>query len=601
MISYIEDALASVKKLKGIQFVKGDGFYNESFDTAYEILDNFYKGYNHVILDALPQQGKTSVMEMIFRIINFKKMYELMNIDRCIYVTADDGAGDTSLVNQTKDDFEEHGKLYKPTLPIVFLKRSDAKKYKDSLKKAILMIDESHYGTRDINSVVQKFLNCKGASFRAEKCLKENNVYVVSVSATTQNERFGDNELKLKKIVHLKPGKGYVGVKEFNSWNCIKGLTETQYVEDYDSLNNFLKMERKRLLEVYEKTGVAKCIIMRVYDKPKKGWASDSIEFKNITKKNGFKYKIFSADKTKIDYDAIEDFIGINCKEFDENGKKFPLVIIKGAYSFGIRISTKRKKYIGTCYDVRKDGCSTEATEQGLLGRCCGYGCTKKDFEGIVFYISLSHFNGIIANRVEGNNEFCSPLKYKEEVKVEECDYNQWKDRGDKDRIYVFYNGTYIFQENITDEFFKRHKEFNYDSLFNDVNNSSEPYLKDIIDKFCQEHSIQGFEMIYDRRRFTNNTKNIERHTTAAYSKVVVNNIRRSFARNKRLSKEDLAISRAVVLSTFVDIRNADKKTKKGIKIIIRRGHIGFGKVMKNGSLKIKPPKKYEGFDTNVK
>ena len=77
-------------------------------------------------------------------------------------------------------------------------------------------------------------------------------MYVVSVSATTQNERYGDSELKLKHVVTLKTGENYIGIKDFINNNILKPISKDEFVDDYEKLNVFLKKQRQKLNKIYK-------------------------------------------------------------------------------------------------------------------------------------------------------------------------------------------------------------------------------------------------------------------------------------------------------------------------------------------------------------
>lgn len=584
--------LGSIKSLKS-SFI-GDFFYSEHFDAAIEILSimaSTEPNTNHIILDAPTQSGKTSVMEMVYRILNYKELYRKYKIDNVIYLTADNGSGNGSLKMQTKDRFEKHWKKYTHSLPINFLKRSDLKNYEDELENTLLIVDETQYGWREIESMCQRFLQKNGVNFTAGACLCENNTFILSVSATTQNERYGDRELQLKPIVYLKTGKGYIGFKDFLEMGVVKPLTKENFIDDYEKLDNFLSEQRKKLKKIYKETRIAKCIIIRLFDNKKTNFVTDSEEFEEVVDNNGFTFQVITCKDSKIDYTSLQHDIYWYCDNYKDNGSKFHIIFIKNAFSYGITIDKKIKKLIGTCYDVRKDANSTEATEQGLLGRMSGYGCTKSDFEGLEIFVNEFHLNGIKANVVYGNNPYSMPLKKNFLEKIVECDKKEWN--GEEENISIFFDKKNIYEGEDIDFFFKKHKEFDYKSLF-----SSEPLkvtqsvLKPIIIAFCEEFGIKCSYVLDSRKIKDRRGKILD----------FFNNGRLGISKAKRASKmlERLADEKENGIIFYVDIREANKKTKNGIKIFFKQGHFGYSKIEDSEVFKANKSKYFKGYDTSI-
>lgn len=590
--------LTNIKKSKK-SFI-GDFFYSEHFDAAIEILSimaSSNPNTNHIILDAPTQSGKTSVMEMVYRILNYKELYAKYGISNVIYLTADNGSGEGALKFQTEERFKKHWKKYEHTLPIRFLKRSDLNKYANSILNTLIIVDESQYGWREIESMCQKFLQKNGVNFTSGNCLCENNTYILSVSATTQNERYGDSELQLKPIVTLKTGSGYIGFKEFIEMGVIKPLMSCDFIDSYDKLDDFLGQQAKKLKNIYKKTKVAKCVILRLFDNRKSGFETNSEEFEDIVENNGFTFQLITCRDSKIDYNALQNSIFRNSFNYIKNGRKFHLVVIKNAFSYGITIDEDIKKLIATCYDVRKDYYSTEATEQGLLGRMSGYGCKKEDFEGLEIFVNEFHYNGIKLDKIYNSNEFSSPIKNVEKIDKVECNYDEWD--GDFKNISLFIDKDYMYEGASIDDFFKRHKEFDYEALFkpeSTPNDSSRtPFVKEIITTFCEEYGIDNYKIIYDRRRIVIYNSKTER---LLHCKSVMIHKHNAGKLYKTIVEE--AINKTSAITAFIDITSSNKKTKKGIKIFIRKWHIGFAKKTPIVVEKRGKRKKYSGYDTSV-
>ncbi len=591
--------------LRKIKFAKkyllGSEFHNEHFDAAIEILDIMASKEphtNHIILDAPTQSGKTSVMEMVYRVLNFEQINKFYGIEQVIYMTADNGSGEGSLKFQTIDRFKNHWKNYVHSIPIDFLKRSDFDKFNHVMDNTLIMVDESQYGWREVYSKGQRILQVNGINFCSVEELQKRNTYILSVSATTQNERYGDSELKLKPIVRLKTGKGYLGFEDFFNSGIVKSVKKEDFIDNYEKLNNFLEKQYKRLNAIYKKTNVAKCVILRLVDNKRKGFLTDSEEFSNIVEANGFTHKLIISRDSKIDYVSLQSNIYYNCNNFNENGKKFYLVVIKYAFSYGITIDTKVKKLIGTCYDVRKDTNSTEATEQGLMGRMSGYGCTLEDFEDLEIYVNETHYNGIKECVINNANEYSRPLKSCSKTIRVKCE------KKESNAIVLFNNNErkpLEFKGEIVDDWIKKNKkELDFKPLFGEENIaaiSSKPYLRIIAEKFLKDIGVfdkMGFgdDFFDSRRKRSDRDMYAERMCT---DNPLLTNGCRSVWQTEEKAKKGV-----ICWGALFDITKADKKTMKGLIIRIPYGSVGFAKTIEVSSLKMNKGKMWSGYNTNI-
>lgn len=597
MNTYFINKLKSKRKA-----LVGKSFHNEHFKAAIDILKIMASdkpNTNHIILDAPTQSGKTSVMEMVYRLLNFEDLYKKYNIDNVIYMTADNGSGKGALKFQTKERFEEHWKTYIHTLPIEFLKRSDFDKYPHSIAKTLIIADESQYGWREITSKGQTLLRLNGVDFISGNSLQKNNTYILSVSATTQNERYGDSELSLKPIVKLEVGKGYIGFEDFFEMGCIKPVYEENFINTYEKLDNFLGEQAKKLKQIYKDTGVSKCVILRLFDNKKNGFYTDDTEFENIVTNNGFTFDVITCKESKIDYPQIEMSIYYNCNHYKENGRKFHLVVIKNAFSYGITIKPETKRLIATCYDVRKDLNSTEATEQGLLGRMSGYGCKKADFEGFDIYVNETHYNGIKECRINGTNEYSTPLKSFEKTVRVKCEIEGWD--GNKKNIVVWNNNErkpHVFSGEIVDKYVKKYPNKNdIKKLFQKeaIENNGESIIGKFIYGFLKEIGFKGYTKnnVFELRRRT------EANDTHANRICTSNPIIGSLSRPNWQTEEN-AKNNSFAWGGLIDVVNADPKTQKGMIIKIPYGHVGFAKKDDVKSLKAKKIKKWSGYNTSL-
>lgn len=595
-----------IKKIKEQKKkILGKDFFSEQFEAAIEILKIMASekpNTNHIILDAVTQSGKTSVMEVIYKILNLDRLYEKFGITNVIYMTADNGSGKGALKFQTKSRFENHWKNYIHTLPIEFLKGSDFDKYLHAAKNTLIMVDESQYGWREITSRGQRFLQINGVNFCSTDELQKMNTYILSVSATTQNERYGDNELRLKPIVKLKTGKGYIGFEDFFNCGVVKPVTDDNFINSYEKLDAFLGVQSKKLKDIYKKTGISKCIILRLFNNKKNDFIVDSEEFAFIANNNGFTLDVVTCKESKIDYSQIEQSIFYNCYHYKDNGMKFHLVVIKNAFSYGITIKPETKKLISTCYDVRKDVNSTEATEQGLLGRMSGYGCKKSDFEDLEIFINETHYNGIKECMINLSNEFSTPLKsYEKSVNVK-CERKEWD--GDKKHIMLFNNSKrkpLIFEGKVVDDWVKDvKKRMNILPLFEEEDISptgKKSFLRTLAEDFLKKQGVykkMGFnDNFFDSRR-QRKEKDLHAERMCTQDPLLTNGCRSGWQTEEKAENEEIC------WGALFDITKANPKTLKGLVIKIPYGHVGFAKTIQTTSLKNKKRKLYSGYDTTI-
>ena len=581
--------------------ILGKNFFSEQFNAAIEILKIFAsrkKHTNHAILSAPTQTGKTSVMQLLYRILNYmvgrSRVCDRYGIKKVIYLTSDNGSGKGSLKNQTMNRFDDLCNTYSDTLKIEFLKRSDLDRYDGDVSDTMILVDESQYGWREVQSVCQRFFQKNGINFRSCDDLERFNTYVVSVSATTQNERFGDSVMKYKPIVKLKPGKGYVGYDDFFECGMIKPVTDEQFINTYDKYSELLGLISKKLKKIYRETGIAKCAILRIYNNKKNNFYTDSDEFIRISNDKGFTVENITYNEAKIDYVQIQNSIYTNSGLFEANGKKFHLLIIKNAFSYGITIRPEIKKLIGFCYDVRKDVFSTEATEQGLLGRMTGYYDINL-INGLNIYINETHYNGI-KETTEGNNPYSSPMIPTSKCVKVKCSRKKWD--GNISNIVVWNNEKcepLVLEGKKVDDFFNENKDkLPIDELFDKEHKCDTYTLSKIRDLFIKEVRLPiklDKKMNIDTRRCIKDNDPFA--TKALYSNPMITH----HARTKWKSEENEG---RTAFSFIIDIRKANKRALKGIEILIAYGNVGFATIKEEFIYKSRKKKVYSGYDTTL-
>lgn len=217
-------------------------------------------------------------------------------------------------------------------------------------KNSLILIDESHYGS-DKDQILDKFLRqiLKINPNGDNAPLKENNIYVVSISATPMSEFINANVSDFsKKIVPLKNATGYYGICDMFVNNKIFNAYDLKP----DSIDKFLDKTLNN-----KKTGY---ILVRCNQKQQ-----DSIE-----KKIGDRMLDFnrSIDYNSLSKKNILDNQGIN-DILTKTPSKKTIIYLKGLLRAGKRVDTRNVIMV---HDTATSNVDT--TVQSLLGRCCGYG-----------------------------------------------------------------------------------------------------------------------------------------------------------------------------------------------------------------------------------
>lgn len=596
-------------------FVKkySDKYYIEHYNAVKNIIISIVEhNQNHIILKAPTQSGKTTVMTLLYLICNDSFIRTKLGIKRIIYLTGDN---QVELSNQNMQRFWEQCCLPKPPIrisgknsclitevydkmneyedkgriPFIMIRNQDCSKFKkllNSLSNTLIMVDESHYGTRQLTSQVNKLLQNFGKDFSGDpKKLLKANTYILSVSATPYNEESADDSNNngdlLKGIVEYRPGKEYIGFSGLYHKNMIEGVNDNSVVKDIDKFTDFLKEQRAKMDEIYAETKRKCAMIVRMQGEKTVLRDIGKNGLKKIASKYGFDIKIITSEVENIDYFSAYDMIRFSQFEGGDN----VLVIVKQGFSYGISIPDDIKPLIATIYDFRpnsgKDS-TTDSTEQGLLGRMTGYhpfGINKylKIYINQVMLLGLYgyHITREIdtpnipnaknikcrCTREEWDNRIYQPTKTKDADKVK------------KSYIVLWNNSTsvpLIFNGKVVDDFFERHPEFDYKELF-DVTKTSpikNNTIAPIAEAFNREVLKDRFKTsIVDARRQTSDDDQIAKNL--GYTTPILSNSSRwSWRIPENEGKEGWAF--------IADIRN--RKGKKGIEIRIPWGHIGFSK-----------------------
>lgn len=395
---------------------KNNSIFPNQIKAAKDILTYFDMSYprcNHLILKGRTQAGKTGVLTSLYNIIVKYNLASKMNVNKVIYLTADNSMG---LPSQTKERIMEqcfmdsNRSLEEQDIPFYVMRNEDMKNKEKNLKfweidleNTIIFIDESHYGTSKDGNILIKYLNAQGITLRNNTDLADKNIYIISTSATPYNEIYSDL-LKCKGIITLDQGDDYIGIEDFYKQGQIEFVNQCDKICDRYSFEIYLNKIYNYFKELEERTGERKSCIMRLT--PSEDFTKEAIQY--YAGKCGFNVEYFDSSKTGIiDYKWFENQVERNSQ--NKSGKYF-LAIIKGALRMGVSIN-KCKKYIGAIYDYSDNKLSPEITEQGLLGRISGH-YEDDNWKNKLIFISKSHgesllnyYNDTKVSEVEGLTE----------------------------------------------------------------------------------------------------------------------------------------------------------------------------------------------------
>lgn len=418
--------------------------------------DNGYPKCNHKIIEGLTQAGKTGVYKAAIMFLKLYGLIPVLNIKTFYYVTGDNGKemSGKNVELLRKCFLEDFGCNF------IAMKNSELRNNleHEHVTNSLLFIDECHWGVEDKKNVLIKWLISKDLDMHNDPKLVEKSVFIVSNSATPFSEEMSDiagTKQVIKLNVDEWNGKtGYVGIKHYCANNAF-----VEYVAN-DSIKDDCIEIRKHLDEVKEKTGKEKVVIARIYDKRYKRVKDELNKY--------FKVKeFFSSNTSSIDYAAMEEIM-LTGPSNNLTDKPI-MIVVKGAYTMGIRIKPEAKKNIGAIYDVRCNCSGKKArkgivsTIQGLLGRITGY-WNSDDWKDIRIWVHECARVNLVGYYYE--QQLSTPVAIKRDVFVP----------GDGDIIGIVPERTYTFSNvpmfagNIKDEIVKYLE--NNDSLYSSMINA---------------------------------------------------------------------------------------------------------------------------------
>lgn len=397
--------------VKGLEKFREDGEFSifrktkEPFDNqidcALDILCTFSNKrprHNYVVVKGNTQAGKTGVFISLINIVYKMQLYaSYLNINKIFYITGDNSVQikrqtTGSILDGCLVELEE---MSENGLEIIILKQSDMKPRKwekfgiTNIENAMIFIDESHYGSSKEKNILPTWLNMGGLSLRNDSDLIKKKVYIISNSATPYGEIESDLA-QTKQYVTLKAGKGYKGLWDFNFDSVEKEI----FSRNMETINEYLSKWYRHLARNERDKKKTKCVVARI---PSKKFLKN----KTLIEKFFDVVEINSSGGT-IDYKSMEYAIMSYCncgfgrtKMEGSRKKKFLMVIVKGGLRMGVRINEDAKNHIGVIYDFTAGDYNVVATEQGLLGRICGYR-KGSDYKDTIVCVKKSHEDALL-------------------------------------------------------------------------------------------------------------------------------------------------------------------------------------------------------------
>lgn len=363
---------------------------------------NEYKDRNNwAMLCAEMQVGKTGVGPALTNILwtvkyKGKVLANYFGIKKVIYIT---GMNFTDLHNQTANRIIRQtigltinkfvngvGEIKnKENTGWVFInKNSDTKAQLNvsfdgiDLNGCLILIDEAHWGSDEDNVLTRFFEDNK---FRTTwgnlPQVKKNKTYVVSVSATNQEELLSDIS-NIKNKVILESGKNYYGTRQFLGLKLVKEATKDDFINNKLTHEYPIMTYIKDALIRINKNNKKGVVFIRLRNSPRK---LELINNKFI--KDNFELFDLDTNKTKkIEYAEVSNKIEQMLNGFIEK----PIIFfVKGAFTAGMTIEKEYKDYVYLVHDYSP---AHNPTMQGLFGRMCGYRLEPKTVSNTIFYVN---------------------------------------------------------------------------------------------------------------------------------------------------------------------------------------------------------------------
>jgi hypothetical protein len=396
-------------KLEDIQVPNSKGtdgeIFEDQFLAAIEMLcgmlsffpedgENEHNARNrHGLLSAQPQSGKTGFQGALYNILIITGLWDYWGLENILLIT---GMDDNALREQTADrvelqfigigdcDIDSGVKDKNKTINsrVKVWKRIDLKRATENgvvCRNAIILIDEAHFGSGEF-SILNKFFKSNGINWKNTQELRNNQLHIISISATNFSEIYSD-EYSTKRHVVLRVGSGYYGSVKFIDNGQVNNASKCDFLLNKETetypIVDIVKKEHRRMVESGRKKGL---FLVRVTTKKESKLIEDLFIQENFNKPLKLDSK-----KGAIDLERFEERIQNMILRPDE---KSELVVIKGALRAGITIPEWIKDVTVMIYDNNTNPASTS---QGLFGRYNGYRKNEELAKFTNCYVNKQH------------------------------------------------------------------------------------------------------------------------------------------------------------------------------------------------------------------
>lgn len=384
--------------------------FDNQIDSAKEIIYNYYTKQNRwCLLFAEMQSGKSGTFFSIPYIISRNQLLinklgiNMWESEANVYLLT--GMNEKELIEQFETDISSFTgmdikkNIFHNSEMRKFLQKPKKDWSNDDImiidrikKNSLILIDESHYGS-DKKQILNQFLTkIIGISPNGDnKYLIDNNIYVVSISATPMAEflNASTSEFK-KKIIPLKNSDGYYGILEmFENGRLHKAYD----LKDKSSVDKFID----KIININNVGYVLVRSTEKQKQKIKEGLGERLIDFSVI-------------DYDQYNKSRILDNMGIN-DLLQHKPNKITLIFLKGLLRAGKRVDTR---HVIMVHDTAES--KVDTTVQSLLGRCCGYNKNSNidvycDYESALKYknwVESDYDLKLVPNKsknIKGSNE----------------------------------------------------------------------------------------------------------------------------------------------------------------------------------------------------
>ena len=360
-------------------------FKPEHIKAGNEIVQAFTRGgKSYAILWALCQSGKTATFHWVI-----KRMLVLGHAKR-VYLLC--GSAEVCLREQAEDDAKTYNKSFVKDGSVQVVFRTGFKRLLKeggmNIEDALIIIDESHLDqTKGME--LDQFLTAHGLNLTGDcpEAVKQR-CRILSVSATPYAEIAALKECERigrpveKAIVHLTPGKGYVGIRQFLDEGKIKATFDitAESVEafsaflkkkDFACRYNIMRVKTRRAAKVIRQTCARLGFHCASYTAKDTSLAiTEDERDARVTEAVEKSWRSLPASKrTSERKKALREKAELDHPWLGEAPVKTTIILIKDRLRAGKVVP---KEHIGFVWEDAVSS-NTDTLVQALLGRMCGY------------------------------------------------------------------------------------------------------------------------------------------------------------------------------------------------------------------------------------